>query len=73
LRKQFCASLAQASFHTAWVNRVTLTARRSLPVFPRKRTSSEPVRMSAHAQISGAEQIDLLIYPREQVHSARTR
>ena len=29
-----------------WVNRVTLTARRSLPIFPRKWTSSGPVGMS---------------------------
>ena len=29
-----------------WVNRVVLTARRSLPVYPDERTYSEPVRMS---------------------------
>src|SRR5258706_12722570 len=32
------------------VNRVTLTARRSLPVFPRKRTSSEQAVMSQKCQ-----------------------
>jgi hypothetical protein len=34
-----------------WVNRVTLTARRSLPVFPCKRTSSGPVAMSQKCHI----------------------
>src|SRR6266478_2913810 len=46
LRKQFCASLAQASFHTAWVIRASLTVRGSLPVYPDKQTFSEPVGMS---------------------------
>src|SRR5258705_2427955 len=33
-----------------WVIRVTLTVRRSLPVFPNKRTIQEPVSMSQRCQ-----------------------
>src|SRR6266851_5501904 len=35
LRKQFCGSLAQASFHTAWVNRVILAVRPTTSSLPR--------------------------------------
>ena len=33
-----------------WVNRVVLTAQRSLPVYPRKHACSEPVGMSQKCQ-----------------------
>jgi hypothetical protein len=36
-----------------WVNRVVLTARRSLPVYPDERTYSEPVGMSQRCQMYG--------------------
>ena len=36
-----------------WVKRVILTVRRSLPVYPEKRTTSESVGMSQRCQRSG--------------------
>ena len=51
LRKQFCASLAQASFHTAWVNRVALTVCRALPFSPGERTSQARGLRSEKCQI----------------------
>src|SRR5258708_17885178 len=38
LRKQFCASLAQASFRTAWVKSCPDGPEVRLPLYPRKRT-----------------------------------
>jgi hypothetical protein len=38
--------IIEGSFHTVWVNRVTLTLRQSLPVFLSKRTISEMADMS---------------------------
>src|SRR5229473_6057965 len=40
------SGLIQIKGCPSWVNRVVLTARRSLPVHPAERTSSEPVDMS---------------------------
>src|SRR5216684_9354998 len=49
-RKQFCAFSARARFHTPWVNRVTSTMRRSLPVFPDQRTFLGSIGMSGHLE-----------------------
>jgi hypothetical protein len=46
LRKQFCASLAQASFHTGWVIDGPSGLEIRLPFYPRKRTSGVPAGMS---------------------------
>src|SRR6202051_1704484 len=45
LRKQFCASLAQASFHTAWVKLGSPEVQSRGLLCPRKQTSSDqPLR-----------------------------
>jgi hypothetical protein len=49
-RKLFCAFSARGRFHTAWVIRATLTARRSLPIFHYEQTSAVSVGMSQRCQ-----------------------
>jgi hypothetical protein len=45
-----CHAHCEAGRCRSWVNRVTLTARRSLPVFPDKQTFSGSVGMSQKCQ-----------------------
>src|SRR6266849_1417071 len=49
-RKQACAFSARARVHTPWVNRVTSTMRRALPVFPDQRTFLGSIGMSGHLE-----------------------
>ncbi len=49
-RWKFYTQVERRSFHTAWVNRVILTMRRSLPVFPDERTYSVSAGMSQRCQ-----------------------
>jgi hypothetical protein len=49
-RWKFYTQVGRRSFHTAWVIRVILTARRSLPVYPSERTSSDRSGMSVWCQ-----------------------
>ena len=41
MRKQFCASFAQASFHTAWVKNGSRATQSRLPIFPQQQTFVE--------------------------------
>jgi hypothetical protein len=46
LRKQFCASLAHATFHTGWVKNGRVRARAARPFYPQEQTSSACPSMS---------------------------
>jgi hypothetical protein len=46
LRKQFCAPLARATFHTAWVKNGSVRARAARPFYPQEQTSSACPSMS---------------------------
>jgi hypothetical protein len=50
LRKQFCASFAEARFYTAWVIFGSQRSYPRGPLYPDQRTSSEPVAMSQTCQ-----------------------
>jgi hypothetical protein len=56
LRKQFCASFAQARFHTAWVKNGSVWARAASRFYPQEQISSACPGMSAWCPYSRAAQ-----------------
>jgi hypothetical protein len=50
LRKQFCVSLAHATFHTAWVKNGSVRARAARPFYPQEQISSARLGVSVWCQ-----------------------